>query len=221
MTPQGSLPADTESSGGRSNLHGLPPAMSTVLRQVFILLQFASLMPFRSSTSLLTQCISATGSFGGKCGHLPFTFLRQIFQFHHLLLDTKPQIQMPIGVLLNTYARVHSAKGIYGRCGAKCWDGGAWVGQKSGARGGPLGAGGTGTTSETKPKLAVHPLPDVFRVRKAPLSAQAHCTWLFREGMAWGPAVEVPASRVMRARPTGTSHKASLTLSARPLPGQS
>lgn len=65
------------------------------------------------------------------------------------------------------------------------------------------------------------PLPDVFRVRKAPLSAQAHCTWLFREGMAWGPAVEVPASRVTQARPIGTSHKASLTLSARPLPGQS
>lgn len=70
-------------------------------------------------------------------------------------------------------------------------------------------------------KLLCTPLPDVFGVRKAPLSAQALCTWLFRGAMAWGPAVEVPASRVMRARPTGASHRASLTLSARPLPGQS
>lgn len=32
-------------------------------------------------------------------------------------------------------------------------------------------------------KLLCTPLPDVFGVRKAPLSAQAHCTWLF--GGAW------------------------------------
>lgn len=128
---------------------------------------------------------------------------------------------MPIGVLLNTYARVHSAKGIYGRCGAKCWDGGAWVGRKVGPREAPWGLEVQAPLQKQNQKLLSTPLPDVFGVRKAPLSAQAHCTWLFREGMAWGPAVEVPASRVMRARPTGASHKASLTLSARPLPGQS
>lgn len=115
------------------------------------------------------------------------------------LLDTKPQIQMPIGVLLNTYARVHSAKGIYGRHVEQ--SAGMVVpgwGRKVGPGEAPWGLE-VQAPLQKQTKTCCPPLPDVFRVRKAPLSAQAHCTWLFREGMAWGPAVEVPASRVMRA----------------------
>jgi len=67
-------------------------------------------------------------------------------------------------------------------------------GQRSGAREGPLGAGGTGTTSETKPKNALHP--------------SACCAWgggsyphssgplqpAVQGRQAWGPVEEVPTS---------------------------
>ena len=71
-------------------------------------------------------------------------------------------------------------------------------------------------------KMLSTPLPDVLGVREAPFSQlRPTAAWLCREGRAWGQLWRSPPAGVARARPTGTSHEASLPLHARPLPGQS
>lgn len=81
------------------------------------------------------------------------------------------------------------------------------MGQKSGAREGPLGAGGTGTTSETKPKMLSTPLPDVLGVGEAPVSAQDHCSLAAGKEGPGGRLWRSPPAGLTRARPTGASHR--------------